>query len=138
MGDKFDMISLIQLANLENKVIDVVKMDIEGDEKGVLMDLDMEYACEYFKQLLFETHGNFRFEDLVKLEECFFMFHRTTRFFINDVFNTPTGHRTEFQQDGFMLNLTRFGNEISLAEFMFVNGELYFVNKKFFFPDTLI
>ena len=81
---------------------------------------------------MFETHLNFRFNELVKLEECFFMFHRHTRFYIKDLLDTPTGLKTEFQQTNFSLNLSMFKDELYLAEYMFVNGEFYFVNKNFF------
>lgn len=95
--------------------------------------MDMNYACKYFKQFMFETHMNFRFNELVKLEECFFMFHRHTRFYINNLLDTPTGLKSEFQQTNFSLNLSMFKDELYLAEYMFVNGEFYFVNKNFFF-----
>lgn len=131
MNDKLDLMSLIKLAGLENKIVDVFKMDIEGEEKGVFADLDMAYACKYFKQFMFETHKNFMFNDLVKLEECFFLFHRHTRFFLKDDVGGPTGLRSEFQQDGFLLNLDLFKNETYLAEYMFVNGEFYFLNINF-------
>lgn len=108
------------------------KMDIEGEEVGVFKQLDMSYACKYFKQIVFETHKNFRFKDLVKLEECFFMFYRHTRFFIHDLYNQPTGLLTEFQQKNFSLDISLFKNETYLAEYMFVNGEFYFANENFF------
>ena len=38
-------------------------MDIEGEEKDVLDNFDMQYACKYIKQIMFETHKNFRFGD---------------------------------------------------------------------------
>lgn len=132
LGDKLDLMSLIKLAGVENQVIDVFKIDIEGEEKGVFDELDMDYACKYFKQFMFESHKNFRFQDLVKFEQCFFLFYRHTRFFIQDDGNTPTGYRTEFQQNAFHLDLSLFKNESYLAEYMFVNGEFYFANMNFF------
>ena len=131
IGDKLDLMSLLKLTGLENKVVDVVKIDIEGEEKGVIENLDMNYACKYFKQFLFETHKNCEFKDLVKLEECFILFHRHTRFFMGDKYNSTNGHISEFQQGSYMLNLGLFGNEINLAEFMFVTGEFYFLNVNF-------
>ena len=104
------------------------------------------YRCTSFSIWLgvFETHPpightveNFQYEEdlyplMRKLEECFLLFHRNTRFFIGDKHGTPTGHITEFQnEEGFLLQLKYFGNEISLAKFMFNYGELYFVNKNF-------
>ena len=74
---------------------------------------------------------NFKFKDLVKLEECFILFHRHTRFFMGDKYNSTNGHLSEFQQGFYMLNLGLFKSEINLAEFMFVNGEFYFLNVNF-------
>ena len=113
-------------------MIDVFKIDIEGPEKGVIQALDMTYACKYFKQMVFETHMNFRFTDLVKLEKCFLLFKRDTRFFENGVYNSLHGPLSEFQvPNGYKLNLQSYYNETYLAEFMFVTGELYFANRNF-------
>ena len=131
LGDTLDQMSLLKLINLENKVLDVFKMDIEGGERGVIRDMDMNYFCKYIKQFVIETHSNMKFNELVKLEQCFMLFFRSTRFFLGDRFDTPTWHRTEFQQDSYLLNLSIFKNEINLAELMFVNGELYFLNINF-------
>lgn len=123
---------IIQLTGLENRVIDVLKMDIEGSEKSVLAQLDMTYACKYIKQLMFESHGNMRFGELVKLETCFSLFRRDTRFFQHNRPSPELGLLTEFQlEQGFDLNLKYFDNETSLAEYMFANGELYFLNRNF-------
>ena len=131
LGDKLDLMSLLKLTGLENKVVDVIKIDIEGEEKGVIESLDINYACKYFKQIMFKTHKNCEFKDLVKLEECFILFHRHTRFFMGDKYNSTNGHLSEFQQGFYMLNLGLFKSEINLAEFMFVNGEFYFLNVNF-------
>lgn len=113
-------------------MIDILKIDIEGPEKGVIENLDMAYACKYFKQIVFETHRNVRFADLVKLEKCFYLFKRDTRFFEYMVYNNLHGFLTEFQApNGYNLNLKSYYNETYLAEFMFVTGELYFANKNF-------
>lgn len=132
IGTKLNLTSILKLVNLENEIIDVFKMDIEGEERGIFDSLDMRYACTYFKQMVFETHKNFAFNDLVKLEECFFLFYRHTRFFIGDLYNQPIGIATEFQRKDYKLDLSLFRNETYLAEFMFVNGEFYFANSNFF------
>lgn len=132
-GSRLDFKSIMRLTGMENQILDIFKMDIEGEEKNVFDNFDMEYACKYIKQIIFETHKNFNFQNLVKLEECFYLFYRHTRFFIGDLFNQPTGILTEFQNPtGYKLNLALFGNETNLAEFMFVNGEIYFANENFF------
>lgn len=133
ISDMLDLKTILRLTGNENRVIDVFKMDIEGAEKEVFADLDMTYACTYFKQLLFETHKNMRFRDLVQLERCFYLFRRDTRFFETTVHDPLLGPLTEFQlPGGHSLNVTAYHNELELAEVMFVSGELYFVNKNFF------
>lgn len=131
MGSIVDLKNILRLINLDNEVIDVFKMDIEGGEVGVFAEMDMSYACKYFKQIVVETHKNMRFWQLEKLEECFFLFYRHTRYFVNDQFGTPTGHRTEFQQKNYKLSLTIFHDELDMAEISFTSGELYFVNGNF-------
>lgn len=129
---------ILRLTGLDNRVLDVVKMDIEGSEKSVVASLDMAYACKYIKQLMFESHGQLSLTDLVKLETCFDLFRRDTRFFQHSRPSSELGLLTEFQlnkqhraQQGFMLSLKSFTNEIDLAEFMFCSGELYFLNRNF-------
>jgi hypothetical protein len=131
LGDMLDFASMLKLTNMENKVIDLIKIDIEGNEKSFLRDLNMAYACKYIKQLSFETHANIRFNEMVKLEECFYLFHRDTRFFLTSM-SLAWGPIVEFHNPyGFKLDLKPFKNEMNLAEFMFANGELYFVNINF-------
>jgi len=81
--------NIITLTNLKNKIIDVFKMDIEKGEINVLENLDMDYACKYFKQFVLETHplspneifSRYTYILLQKLHKCFLLFHRDTRFF---------------------------------------------------------
>jgi hypothetical protein len=71
------------------------------------------------------------FELLGKLEKCFYMFHRDTRFYMQEEAG-PTGWIIEFQNPkGFLLEVTKFKNELEIAEYMFNMGELYFVNLNF-------
>jgi hypothetical protein len=76
---------ILETTNNINKEIDILKMDIEGGESSIIFNLDIEYACKYFKQFIFETHpprlGEYPFRLLSKLEKCFSLFHRDTRFF---------------------------------------------------------
>lgn len=130
--DIFNFKTVLKLVGVYNKVIDILKLDIEGEEKNILTNSDViDYLCKNVKQLMFETHKNFKFDELVKLEKCFYMFYRHTRLFLHDVYGTPTGGRSEFQ-NGYHLDIGRFVNEINLSQYMFVNGELYFVNENFF------
>jgi hypothetical protein len=130
-----DMISfgqVLEMTGTRNKIIDVFKMDIEGAEVGFLETIDMEYFCKYVKQFVFETHIRPPPHLLFKLEKCFYLFHRDTRFFLVPPPVGPTGVMTEFQApNGYSVNLSLFKNEIDLATVLFTQGELYFVNLKF-------
>ena len=48
--------NILERFNLKNKLIDVFKVDIEGSEENLLANLDIDYACKYFKQFMIETH----------------------------------------------------------------------------------
>ena len=112
-------------------------MDIEGAEWSIFKTIDIDYACAYFKQFYFETHPrnvpkmNFAKYELIKrLEKCFMLFHRETRFYSTFV-RTEYGILTEFQRP-VKLDLLRFGaNEKEVIWYMLSIGELYFVNKNF-------
>ena len=109
------MKSIMQQIDLKHRIIDVVKINVRNDvEKTILTSLDMSYACKYFKQLIIRTNSNVRFNDLVGLEECFFLSHRQTRL-----------------TNSSCLNQDDFNDELDLAEYLFVNGELSFVNCKY-------
>jgi predicted small secreted protein len=130
---------LNKLTKQNNKIIDIMKIDIEGGEIEIIKKLDMNYACKYIKQFVFETHFNYEtsggkngFDSLRKLETCFSLFHRDTRFFKGDTYGS-TGHMTEFQnpKSNFKINLDHFNNELDLANYLFTTGELYFINRNF-------
>jgi hypothetical protein len=68
---------------------------------------------------------------LMKLDKCFSLFYRHTRFFIKEG-PSAKGWDSEWQIDGgFSLDIKRFKNELEIAAFMFTYGELYFVNERF-------
>jgi hypothetical protein len=130
---------ILDITKQRDKIIDVLKMDVEGAEKGFLEALDMNYACKYFKQFVFEGHfySNQKskiwatYKLIKKLELCFLLFHRDTRFFLRDTWG-ETGHMTEFQNPNeFKLEIKEYESELELALKMFINGELYFINKNF-------
>jgi len=77
-----------------------------------------------------ERQNNF-FKDLRKLEKCFLLYHRDTRFYLGESFG-PTGYMSEFQlKSSFLFNTTFFQDEHFIANYIFSMGELYFVNKLF-------
>ena len=111
----------------------------EKAEISFLDSLDLNYACKYIKQFVLETHflSNTKKEiwkayNLVKkLETCFSLFHRDTRFFMHDTWG-ETGHMTEFQNpNSFKLEIKEFESELELSLKMLATGELYFINRNF-------
>jgi hypothetical protein len=113
-------------------------MDIEGSEWSVFTQMDMDYACKYFKQILFESHPQKRgsmsmiqtLELLHKLDKCFLLFRRDTRFY-SDYTLTKFGKLTEFQRDVPVV-VRNYGKDgIELAAWLFSMGQFYFVNKNF-------
>ena len=133
---------ILNYTNLNNQVIDVFKMDVENSEWGLFLNLDIDYFCKYVKQFVLETHTQevnpkvvfpkFNpLEQLRKLEKCFSLFHRDTRFY-KELKVSPYGFfKTEFQEPKtYMLNISEYNNERELIDFMVTYGELYFLNFK--------
>ena len=125
---------ILVYVNLNEKVIDVVKIDTEGSEFGVLESLNIEYACKYFKQFCLETHPFYNpyhmLELLRKLDKCFLLFRRETRFLKGSGLNF-SNQETEFQSKKFRIDLFEYKNEIELINNMIVLGELHFLNRNF-------
>ena len=129
---------ILAYTDLNEKVIDVFKIDTEGSEIGVLENLNMDYACKYFKQFILETHPFYSSKDrenayqnlklLRKLEACFLLFHRDSRFLKG---NGIDWGLTEFQSKNFKLDLSNYKNELELMGYLMSIGELYFFNKNY-------
>jgi hypothetical protein len=134
---KFD--EIVYYLDLSNKVVDVLKINIGSGEWDAMNSLDMDYLCQYVKQLLIETHydsrtilpGRFKhyMKILRRLEKCFLLFHRESRFL-------------HYLQDGeinFFTNglkatnydLKEFNDDTDIFEFMITFGDSYFVNSNF-------
>ena len=133
--------NFLDYLKIRDRVIDVLKMDIEGPEYEIINNFDMDYICKYVKQFMLETHAPGPrppeqdpikyLRILSKLEQCFALFYRHTRFYIKEG-PSPAGWASEWQIDGgFQLDIHRFKNEKEIAAFMFANGELYFLNTNF-------
>ncbi len=116
------------------------KMDIESAEWKIFETIDIDYACFYFKQFIFETHPrkspkiNFeKYKVVKKLEKCFMLFRRDTRFFgqSESLITAKHGPLTEFQAS-YKLDLLNYGSsEEEVIWYMLSIGELYFVNKNY-------
>jgi hypothetical protein len=135
MKDLITFEQVLDLTALRGQMIDVLKIDIEGAEQNVLERIDTEYLCGHVKQFLLETHASLRkvaVRLLMKLEKCFYLFQRNTRFFFHTLRRKDGAAITEFESpDGYLLQLSHFKDEIELAWYMLTMGELYFVNLNF-------
>ena len=135
---------ILDYTGLNNKVIDVFKMDIENGEWEFLLNLNIDYMCKYVKQFMLETHTpevnpntfNLNLEQSLKvmrkLEKCFRLFHRDTRFYKDQGSGLYAFYKTEFQEPiTYKIDLNEFKSELKIIDFMVTYGELYFVNKEF-------
>ena len=131
---------ILKYVELNDRVVDVVKIDIESAEYGVLNELDIGYWCEYVKQFYVETHPSEPRNGIAKnwlpllrkLEKCFLLFHRDTRFFAIGDYYYGGNIQSEFQPPRpYKVDLNMFIDETDLIDYMVVFGELYFLNKNF-------
>jgi hypothetical protein len=108
--------------------------DILRYNKLIDKQIDVDYACKYFKQVLVETRSpNVQqiWAELRRLEKCFLLFLRHTRFYLGYEF-ANTGHMTEFQaKSEFTFKTSFFRDEIFTINYLFSIGELHFVNKSY-------
>jgi hypothetical protein len=125
---------ILSYTQLNEKVIDVLKIDIEGYEGTIIKNINVNYFCKYVKQFVLETHPeslHYVYDYMRRIEMCFRLFHRDHRFFMGDKF-VSTGHITEWQNPaGFKVNISLFKNELEFIKHLINSGELYFINKNF-------
>ena len=125
---------ILNYLNLNGKIIDCLKIDTEGAEWEsipYIMSTKPELLCKYVKQLALETHSwlythSSNYKVLKSLEVCFRLYKRDHRFYM-----AGGGTDTEWQMGNFELPLNKFKDEVDLARFLFLYGELYFINKNF-------
>jgi hypothetical protein len=127
---KFD--EIVYYLDLPYKVVDILKINIGSNEWDAINSFDMNYLCQFVKQILIETHYDSRtivpglskyyMEILRTFEKCFLLFHRESRFL-------------HYLQDGeinFIKNgLYEFNDDADIFEFMITFGNSYFVNANF-------
>ena len=107
----------------------------------------MDYLCKHVKQIAIETHPkyalfsksikippgvNFEYvKQLRKLEKCFLLFHRDTRFFSESLF-VHGFLKTEFQEPkNFAIDLKNYRDENDLIDYLVTFGEMSFINANF-------
>ena len=135
---------ILNYVQLENKVIDIFKLDIENGEWEFLMNVNVDYLCKYVKQFMLETHTPEVVPDVKsvplkealkimrKLEKCFLLFHRDTRFYKDGKAGKYGFWKTEFQEPiEYQIPLKEYRDELQIIDFMVTYGELYFINKNF-------
>ena len=124
--------NILKYIKLNGKTIDIFKMDIEYAEYSSLthiLNTNPDLLCKYVKQIAIETHPRSdhtsAFKLFHRLEVCFRLFKRDQRFFFN------SNSLTEWQVPNFQINLSKFKTELELAKWLFIYGELYFININF-------
>ena len=135
---------ILNYVQLENKVIDIFKLDIENGEWEFLLNVNVDYLCKYVKQFMLETHTPEVVPDVKsvplkealkimrKLEKCFLLFHRDTRFYKDGKAGKYGFWKTEFQEPiEYQIPLKEYRDELQIIDFMVTYGELYFINKNF-------
>ena len=112
-------------------------------EWRVFDEFDVNYLCAHVKQIMFETHTAYLFPNVAtdperhlfilrKLEKCFRLIRRDTRFFREFTVNQYGFQKTEFQEPiTYKIDLAEFKSEEKLIDFLVTYGELYFVNINF-------
>jgi hypothetical protein len=110
---------IIDFVKLRNQNINILKMDIEGGEFEIISNMDMEYICKYVKEFMLEAHplgkrvpeeDPMKFRKILgRLEQCFSLFYRHARFFLNDTY-MATGPRSKWEM-GYKLDLGRYKNQ---------------------------
>ena len=131
---------ILNYTQLNNKVIDIFKMDIENGEWEFLLNVNVDYLCKYVKQFLLETHtaeNNRKVYNLPnkgsiillqRLEKCFLLYHRKSFFFkvSNDDYNF--NHQLKY-----LVEFKQWENELEIFDYMVTYGNLYFVNINFLY-----
>jgi hypothetical protein len=125
---------IISKTVFENKLIDVIKIDIEKAEWIIFEDdFDIDYLCKNVKQFIIETHpiqsdpgiNIFHYNNLKKLERCFMLYHRITK-----VFDHGFQNKNKKNQQ-IKINLNQFKDELDVIDYILTFGRLYFLNKNF-------
>ena len=132
---------ILEHVDFVDKVIDIVKLDIEVGEYDIMKEMDLDYWCKYVKQFYVENHppepdrkgvASKWVRVVRRLEKCFSLFHRDTRFFrdFTGMYGTVLA---EFQPPphNYKVNLNEYRDELDLVDYMVTFGELYFLNRNF-------
>ncbi len=122
---------------MKNKTIDVLKLDLAGGEWDFIKNLDIEYACIHVKQIIVETQPFGRqdsFDILRKIQKCFSLFYRKSRFRKNEKYVPFGNHKLNVNTRNSLYNMQRViekETQENLISYLFLYGELYFANINF-------
>ncbi len=120
-----------------NKTIDVLKLDLVGKEWDFIDNLNIEYACNYVKQLIVETQPfgrNGSFDTLRRIQKCFHLFYRKSRINIFDKRALSGKHNFNLNRRNSLYNIQRLmekENKENMINYFLLYGELYFANINF-------
>ena len=126
---------ILNQVEMGNQTIDVLQMDIKGAEWDFIESFDINYACKYIKQFVLKTHPlrhtrpSNRLRIFRRLENCFALYKRNSRLFDNgpkkkiNLKEILPGYKVD--------EVLSSNNEIDLIDYLFLYGELSFVNKNF-------
>ncbi|CAF0739247.1 unnamed protein product [Didymodactylos carnosus] len=137
------LIEYVKLDDDSSIIIHILKIDIDnGNEWHLLDDQEfMTYVCKHVKQLLLKTkpiHSkrfmHYRIFTL-KLTKCFSLLRRDPRLYLlmtkqRDNNGDTQQTQTEWQLTSFKLDIGLFCDEIDLAMYLLIYGDLYLVNTK--------
>ena len=87
--------NLIEMNNFKHKIIDILKF--EYSEVSVFENLNINYACKYFRQLLIKSNGNLNIMEIyLKLAECFYFSYSIKEYENNDKFDLKITNKLYF------------------------------------------
>lgn len=129
-GDYLNMSDILGLTQLKNRTVDVVKINLNETEKESLKNLDMDYACLFFKVILVRTSFDVINGELSHLNKCFYLYNRETKFLISDYVPIEALNDNNYYNNtgNFTANPRISNRNNSKIHINMMNREFYFIN----------